>query len=1178
MSKKHEPDNFEQMSIFGIMNLLDNTENTLSSDNISKIIDKLSDAKRRKESIEAKKRQQEERERREREAREEKERKEAHIREVTSMDLPLDWENVFDQDVRTQGVHADSISDGLMYSLSDLGRVDIEYISSITGEDYKTIICALKGSIYQNPETWGECFYKGWETSEEYLSGNMIRKLKAAKEADKEYNGYFSENIKAIEKVIPPTVATNDIYITLGSPWVPADIIDDFILHLFGDPFKHDRSRYNQAVIDRMMESWKTIHDEITGTWEIPCKSRYNDSVSVSNTYGTDKLEALYILEKTLNMQTIAVKDKICCATNASGVKRVINKAETAVAIEKQQKLIKEFQKWVWEDDARKERLERIFENKFSCIRRRIFDGSFLRFPDMSAQINLYPYQKDAVARIIFTPNTLLAHDVGAGKTYVMIAAAMEMRRMGLSEKNMFVVPNNIVGQWKNIFHEMYPSADILCVDPKSFAPSKRESVLERIRDNDFDGIIIAYSCFEQIPLSKGYYQNLLIDEQKHIAEIADKKNKATSRLKKKQEAVSKALSELSVAMDDLYNGVYFDELGITRLFVDEAHNFKNVPLETKTNNVLGINSTGSKRCQDMMDKVHMIQKKNDGKGVVLATGTPITNSITDAYIMQRYLQSGELGMLDLQSFDSWIGMFAERVTEFEVDVDTSTYRLATRFAKFHNLPELTSLLSSVADFHQVDTSSGIPQIDGYTDALVSKTNEFANYLKGISQRAEDVRKGYVSRKDDNMLKITTDGRKAALDLRLVDPNAVFTYQSKVARCVENVADIYFRTTSRKSAQIIFCDTSTPKTSFNIYTELKDRLVLMGVPKSKIAFVHDAETETKRSLLFAKVRSGDIRILIGSTYKLGLGVNVQERLIALHHIDVPWRPADMTQREGRILRQGNTNSKVYIYRYITEGSFDAYSWQLLETKQRFISELLSGSLTERSGTDIADTVLDYAEVKALAVGNPLVKQRVEAANELTRYMALQSKLVESRIRLEKELLEMPGKIHNQIDLIEYCKQDLAFYTEWRKINPPVEDSKLKKEEAEKRKTLREFIGTAIREHVLETKEKTLTSYRGFDIVLPANMTLEKPYVWLKKSGKYYVELGDTDIGNLIRIDNYLDSLGDHLSKLMLNLEKLREKEKDIRFELSKDESYTDQIETYKNKVKKLDKKLGVDKK
>lgn len=1171
MSKKHEPDNFEQMSIFGIMNLLDNTENTLSSDDISKIIDKLSDAKRKKESIEAKKRRQEERERREREAREAKERKEAHIREVTSMDLPLDWENVFNQDVRTQGVHADSISDGLMYSLSDLGRVDIEYISSITGEDYKTIICALKGSIYQNPETWGECFYKGWETSEEYLSGNMIRKWKAAKEADKEYNGYFAENIKAIEKVIPPTVATNDIYITLGSPWVPADVIDDFIEYLLGDWRRHWYSINDE-------KDFHTKHDELTGTWEIPFKSRCNHDVKVTRTYGTDRINALHILERTLNMKSVAVTDEVVCNTNSSGKKRVINQSETILAIEKQNKMIKAFQKWVWEDDARKERLERIFENNFSCIRRRIFDGSFLRFPDMSAQINLYPYQKDAVARIIFTPNTLLAHDVGAGKTYVMIAAAMEMRRMGLSEKNMFVVPNNIVGQWKNIFREMYPSADILCVDPKSFAPSKRESVLERIRDNDLDGIIIAYSCFEQIPLSKGYYQNLLIDEQKHIAEIAGKKNKATSRLKKKQEAVSKALSELSVAMDDLYNGVYFDDLGITRLFVDEAHNFKNVPFETKTNNVLGINSSGSKRCQDMMDKVHMIQKKNDGKGVVLATGTPITNSITDAYIMQRYLQSGELSMLDLQSFDSWIGMFAERVTEFEVDVDTSTYRLATRFAKFHNLPELTSLLSSVADFHQVDESAGIPAFDGYNDALVSKTPAFAAYLADISTRADDVRKGRISRKDDNMLKITTDGRKAALDLRLVDPKTSFTYQSKVARCSENVADIYFKTLADKSTQIIFCDTSTPKAGFNIYTELKDRLVLHGVPESKIAFVHDAETETKRSLLFAKVRSGDIRILIGSTYKLGLGVNVQERLIALHHIDVPWRPADMTQREGRILRQGNTNSKVYIYRYITEGSFDAYSWQLLETKQRFISELLSGSLTERSGTDIADTVLDYAEVKALAVGNPLVKQRVEAANELTRYMALQSKLVESRIRLEKELLEMPGQIHNQIDLIQYCKQDLAFYTEWRKINPPVEDSKLKKEEAEKRKTLREFVGTAIREHVLETKEKTLISYRGFDIVLPANMTLEKPYVWLKKSGKYYVELGDTDIGNLIRIDNYLDSLGDHLSKLTLNLEKLREKEKDIRFELSKGESYINQIETYKNKVKNLDKKLGVYKK
>ena len=1171
MSNKNEPDIFEQMSIFQIMNLLDDPENTFSSEDISKIIDKLSGVKRKKESIEAKKRQQEERERREREAREAKERKEAHIREVTSMDLPLDWENAFNQDVRTQGIHADSISDGLIYSLSNLGRVDIEYISSVTGEDYKTIIGALKGSIYQNPETWGECFYKGWETSEEYLSGNMMRKWKAAKDANKEYNGYFADNIRAIEKVLPPTVATKDIYVTLGSPWVPADVIDDFIEYLLGDWRRHWYSINDE-------EDFHTKHDELTGTWEIPFKSRYNHDVKVTRTYGTDRINALHILERTLNMKSVAVTDEVVCNTNSSGKKRVINQSETILAIEKQNKMIKAFQKWVWEDERRKERLEMIFENNFSCVRRRIFDGSFLRFPDMSPAINLYPYQKDAVARILFTPNTLLAHDVGAGKTYVMIAAAMEMRRMGLSEKNMFVVPNNIVGQWKNIFYAMYPSANILCVEPKSFAPSKRESVLERMRDEDFDGIIIAYSCFEQIPLSKEYYQNQLIDEQELIAEIAGKKNKATSRLKKKQEAVSKALSELAASMDDLYNGVYFDDLGITRLFVDEAHNFKNVPIETKADKVLGISASGSKKCQDMMDKVRMVQKKNDGAGVVFATGTPITNSITDAYIMQMYLQSGELAMLDLQSFDSWIGMFAERSTEFEIDVDTSSYRLATRFSKFHNLPELTSLLSSIADFHQVDTSAGIPQIDGYTDALVSKTNEFADYLKGISQRAEDVRKGYVSRKDDNMLKITTDGRKAALDLRLVDPNAAFTYQSKVARCVENVADIYFRTMSQKSAQIIFCDTSTPKTGFNIYDEVKVMLQNKGVPSDKIAFIHDAETEAQRNTLFAQVRNGDIRVLLGSTFKLGLGVNIQDKLIALHHIDVPWRPADMTQREGRILRQGNTNSKVQIFRYITEGSFDAYSWQLLETKQRFITGLLSGSLTERSETDVEDTVLDYAEVKALAVGNPLVKERVETANELSRYLTLQRKLVDSRIRMEKELLEMPGKMSNQKNNIAGCEADIAYYTGWKRANPAPSDNKVKKDAAEKRKQLRDYIHSSLMGYVLEPKEKILMTYRGFEIILPANMTREKPYVWLKRNGRYYVELGDTNTGNLIRIDNFLDDLQTHLDKLNKGLAKLWERERQLKEELRKEESFSDEIENCRQKLEMLDKKLGVDNK
>ncbi len=1170
MSIKNELDILEQMSISQIIQLVDDPENTFTSKDISRLIHKLSGARKKKESIEAEKQQQEERERRERKEREAKERKDAHVKEVTCMDLPLDWENVFNQDVRTQGVHADSISDGLIYSLSNLGLVDIEYISSITGADYKTVICTLKGSIYQNPETWNECFYKGWETSEEYLSGNMMWKWNVAKEANKEYNGYFSENIKAIEKLLPPPVATKDIYITLGSPWVPVDVIDDFIEYLLGD-----WRRYWCGSNDE--EEYHTKHDELTGTWEIPFKNRYGHDVKVMQTYGTNKLNALYILERTLNMKSVAVTKEVVCNTIPSGKKRVINQTETILTIEKQKEMIKEFQNWVWEDKGRKERLKTIFENKFSCVRRRVFDGSFLQFPNMSSAISLYPYQKDAVARILFTPNTLLAHDVGAGKTYVMIAAAMEMRRIGLSEKNMFVVPNNIVGQWKDVFYAMYPGANILCVEPKSFTPSKREDVLERICDEDFDGIIIAYSCFEQIPLSKKYYQKQLIDEQKAITKIASKKNRATSRLKKKQEAISEALSELVAAMDDLYTGVYFDDLGITRLFVDEAHNFKNVPIETKVDKVLGISASGSKKCQDMMDKVRMIQKKNNGAGIVFATGTPITNSITDAFIMQTYLQSGELALLELQSFDSWIGMFAEKSTEFEVDVDTSSYRLATRFSKFHNLPELMFLLSSIADFHQVDRSDGIPQMNGYTDVLVTKTDEFASYLKNISQRAEVVRNGRINPRNDNMLKITTDGRKAALDLRLVDPNAMFTYQSKVARCAENVAGIYFKTKAQKSAQIIFCDTSTPKIGFNIYEEVKTLLLNKGIPFDEIAFIHDAETTAQRNTMFARVRNGDIRVLLGSTFKLGLGVNIQDKLIALHHIDVPWRPADMTQREGRILRQGNTNSKVQIFRYITEGSFDAYSWQLLETKQRFIIGLLSGSLTERSGMDIEDTVLNYAEVKALAVGSPLVKERIEIANEFSRCLILQRKLVESRICMEKELLEMPGKRENLENNITYCKADMDFYSKWKQVNSVPPENKAKQEIAEERKQLKNDIYSSLMGYVLEPKEKVLMTYRGFEIILPANMTYEKPYIWLKRNGRYYVELGDTTTGNLIRINNFLDHLQAYLDKLNKALMKLRERERQLKEELRKKESFSDKIEDCRRKLEVLDEKLGVEK-
>ena len=1121
------------------------------------------EAVQKKKEAERKQREEEERRKKEEKIRKKKE----HIEEVTCMDLPLDWNNPYNADERASGIYIESISDALVKSLTTLGRVDIEFIASVTGSDYKTVITALKGSIYQNPLTWNECFYQGWETADEYLSGNLMQKWKEAKKANKKYNGYFKDNVKAIESVLPPTVATEDIYITLGSPWVPSDVIDDFIEHLFGG--------YTTYWGDskRTREYLSVKHDELTGTWEIPQKTRYQHGVTDTEAYGTSRLEALYILEKTLNMKTVAVKDEVNCPTNASGVKRVINKEETLLALEKQQKMIKEFQDWVWKDEERKERLERIFENKYSCVRRRIFDGSFLTFPDLSPNITLFPYQKNAVARILFTPNTLLAHDVGSGKTYIMIASGMELRRMGLSKKNLYVVPNNIVGQWQKIFLEMYPDAKILTVDPKSFVPSKRETALEKIRDEEFDGIIMAYSCFEQIPLSQEFYIDELQDMKEKVNDLLNDSKKVTKSLSNKKEKLEKQLAELATTLDNIDCGVFFDELGISRLYVDEAHNYKNVPIETKADNVLGITRRGSKKCKDMLDKVCVVQKS--GGGVVMATGTPITNSITDAFIMQRYLQNGELGLLDLQNFDSWIGMFAEKSTEFEIDVDTSSYRLATRFSKFHNLPELTTLFSQIADFHHMDEVNGIPAFDGYSDALIGKTLSFENYLNLISSRADDVRAGFVNRSVDNMLKITTDGRKAALDIRLVDPNEPFTQQSKVYRCAENVFDIYLKT---DGTQLVFCDTSTPKSSFNMYDELKRLLIEKGILPSQIAFVHDATTEAKRNTLFKRMRNGDIRILIGSTFKLGIGVNVQDKLIAIHHLDVPWRPADMTQREGRILRQGNQNPKVQIFRYITEGSFDAYSWQLLETKQRFITNLLSGSYTERTGSDVEDTVLNYAEIKALAVGNPLIKKRVETANALSRYYTLQRKLVETRIRLDKEFKELPSKIEHQKMLVEKAIRDKQCYDEYLKNLPVLATIADKSREAERRKLLREKLFDAVKNNELQSKETTVFEYCGFKIILPANMTKEKPFVWLEREGKYYVELGDTEVGGLIRIDNYLNNFDKHINELKKKLFDLSERKKGIQKELDNDENYADVIAELKEKLAEIDDKLGVNKK
>lgn len=1134
-----------QLSIEEILKKLRGEKEKVTSKDLSRAIEDLAKARKTaaKQEEEEKKRKEEE------EARQKKEAEEETFADPTCMDLPLDWENVFDNDERTKGVKAETPADALILSQIALGRVDIEYMASITGLDYKTVIQSLKGSIYQNPETWDECFYKGWETADEYLTGNLMKKWNAAADANLKYNGYFKENMLAIEKVLPPSVATKDIYVTLGSPWVPPDIIDDFIVYLLG------KSREIPQPVK---------HDEVTGTWDIPQKSRYFDNANSYSAYGTPRMSALHILERTLNMRTIVVKDKVYSPVTKSGDMYIVNKQETAAALEKQRLIIEKFKGWVWRNKERKDRLTEIFEYKFSSVRSRRFDGSFLTFPTMNKDVELFSYQKDAVARILFSKNTLLAHDVGSGKTYVMIAAAMELRRMGLSKKNLFVVPNNLVGQWQDVFKEMYPQAKLLCVEPKHFTPKKRAEVLTKIRDEEFDGIIMAYSCFDMIPLSWKSRLEKLKEEKRELEELSKQKGKDTSGVARRLKSIEKNLVDMLNSMSASGFTIDFDELNITRLFVDEAHNYKNVPLDTNIVGVLGLGGSGSSKCESMMEKVHYLQRMNDGGGVVFATGTPITNSLADAFVMQKYLQSGELAALELQSFDAWIGMFAETATEFEVDVDTSSYRLATRFSRFHNLPELTVLLSSIADFHSTKEGKDLPKIN-YHDSLIARTEGFVKYLEEISRRADDVRRGRVRRTKDNMLKITTDGRKAALDLRLVDKKAGFTYSSKVARCAENVSHIYFMMSGSRSAQLVFCDTSTPKDGFNIYDELRRLLEANGVDGEEIAYVHDATSEKKRDKMFEQVRKGAIRVLIGSTFKLGLGVNVQDKLVAVHHLDVPWRPADMVQREGRIIRQGNENKEVSIFRYITEGSFDAYSWQLLETKQNFIAAVLDGSIKERSGSDVDDTVLSYAEIKAIAIGNPLVKQRVETANELNRCLALQRKAIDNRHYLEKRLESLPERIEDKLKKRTECRADMVTYLKERRDYT-----------VEERKFLREEIFSAVQGYAMEAEDKELFAYQGFTIILPANMLPEKPYVYLRGKGKYAVDLGDTEKGVIVRLDNFLDELPDMALMLTDDITELRLEEKRIKQQLEKAESYSEKIEELKAEIKRLDKELGVE--
>ena len=1064
---------------------------------------------------------------------------------------------------------ADTPADALVKCVNRFGRVNLRWIVDSTELDIDDVVKELKGLIYQNPATWREDMYEGWELADEYLSGDLRKKLIKARAANHNYPGVFEDNIEALKHEIPIPLEDEELFVTVGTP-LPPDIIDDFI---------------NEAyMLPPYLRFHNTRYDEVTGSWEIPGKWRFTENVTNTIKYGTQRISGIEILERRLNMRTVKVTDEVVSKTTKSGYTRKVNEEETAAAQEKLEIQIQDFKTWIWADKKRADRVRKHITEKFSYRVTRSFDGSLFRFPGLSESVNVFSYVKDYAATIVMRKGCmLLALETGAGKTYIMILAVMELVRLGIARKCMIVVPNDLVEQWRETFLMLYKDANVLCVGPDEFKGEKKYKVLEDIRDNDsYDGIIIAYSCFDSIPLSRKHYVEELTAEKERLLAVKRRKTVVTSALNRKIEHISKKLGEAAVSPDASKEIICFDELGIDRLFVDEAHNYKNVSIETSLQ-VLGVKQKGSKKCDDMMQKVHHIQKKNNGGGVVFASATPITNSVADLYVMQRYLQGGELDMLELSTFDSWVGSFAEQDTNFEIAPDTNTFRFATRLSKYHNIPELTTLFSSVALFRMKEEISDLPERK-YKEILIPKPQALNDFFEEISVRADKVYKHLVTRKEDNMLKITVDGRKAALDPRLVINDLKNVGITKISVCAENAAITYFRTSNQRSTQLIFCDMSTPsyttrKTistesefeAFNVYEALKKELVFFGVKSEEIAFIHDANTPAKREKLFKKVREGVIRVLIGSTFKLGTGVNVQDKIIAIHHLDVPWKPSEMVQREGRAIRTGNENSKVEIYRYITEGSFDAYSWQILDTKQKFITDLLSGTGTARSGNEVDDTVLNYAEIKALAIGNPDLKKRVEIQNEISRLMVLRKKDKENRLRAEKRKAELPALIRNtQLEYLT-CRYDARYV----RRSQQKEVKKRSDEEMEQRRKMRELLANAVRNNVMCRDERTLMQYRGFFIVLPAGMVENHPYVMLVHKGKYRVDVSDKEKGVLVRIDNYIDKLDDRGDMFRNKLDLLRREQIDINKELDNVTDYDSLIEAKKSELSVVDERLGI---
>ena len=1066
----------------------------------------------------------------------------------------------------------DTASEALAVSLGEKATIDMDYMMELSGKSENEIFEDLKGVIFLNPlYEYGNSYEPKYLMADEYLSGNVREKLRIAKNSAELYPEDYKVNVEALQKVQPKDLTASEISVRLGATWLPLDDVQEFIFHLLETP------RYAQWNI-------KVHFSPFTSEWNIEGKSYDKGNVRAYNTYGTSRINAYKIIEETLNLKDVRIFDYI--EDDEGRKKAVLNKKETAIAQSKQEMIKQEFQDWIWSDPERRERLCKSYNEKFNSVRPREYDGSHIIFNGMNPEIELREHQKNAVAHILYGGNTLLAHAVGAGKTFEMVAAAQESKRLGLCNKSLFVVPNHLTEQWAAEYLQLYPAANILVATKKDFETKNRKKFCGRIATGDYDAVIIGHSQFEKIPMSIERQRAILEQQLEEITGgIAELKrnrgeNFSIKQLEKSKKSIRQKLDKLNdqTKKDDV---VTFEELGVDRLFVDESHYYKNLYLYTKMRNVGGIAQTEAQKSSDLFMKCRYLDEITGGRGTVFATGTPISNSMVELYTIQRYLQYNTLVKNGLQHFDAWASTFGETITAVELTPEGTGYRAKTRFAKFYNLPELMAMFKEIADIKTADMLNlPVPEAK-YHNIAVKPSEMQKEMIASLAERAEQVRGGGVDSSVDNMLKITNDGRKLALDQRMLNDMLPDFEGSKINACVDNIYRIWKENADKKSAQLVFCDLSTPKNdgTFSVYNDIRKKLIERGIPESEVKFIHEADTDMKKKELFQKTRKGEVRVLLGSTQKMGAGTNVQDKLIALHDVDCPWRPSDLEQRSGRIVRQGNENPQVDIYRYVTEQTFDAYLYQLVEGKQKFASQIMTSKSPVRSAEDIDETALSYAEIKMLATGNPYIKEKMDLDIQVQKLKMLKSNFLSEKYGLEDKVIKFYPQ---QIAYLKSRVEGLTKDVETAKLHPkPIDEQPLGMtvsgvSYSEKAEAGQAIINTC--KSMNSPDAIPLGEYRGFQMELYFDTVQRNYVVKLKGETSRDVPLGDDSHGNIVRIDNGIERFEEALADTKNSLENTEKQFETAKQEIEKPFAKEEELRAKTTRLDELNILLNMDKK